>query len=152
MLCYFCVQLRCSVRLIGQLSETRLLPPAAVSIPEAPPGGYLEDRLEQQWAGAGGGGTYGYGGFIGGSGGAPLDSPSKYRWDCQGMLTQSSTFCLAAHGVAWQDGEPITLPVCQSGSPAVCLLCPVPSHPSQAGDAAVHRWAGGAARGVAQGV
>ena len=75
-----------------------LLLPAAVSVPEAPPGGYLEDRLELQWAGAGtpgGSGGGGGGGGIGaqqprvvpggggvggrGGGGQAIDSPSKYQ-------------------------------------------------------------------------
>lgn len=63
----------------------------AVSIPEAPPGGFLEDRLEQQWAGASvpdqpftliatisrqlSGSSMP--GFAGGA--AAVDSPSKYR-------------------------------------------------------------------------
>lgn len=71
--------------------------PSAVSIPQAPPGGFLEERLERQWAGAAtsedgsspgtlalaaaagpgryGSSSFGLDGFNGGG-----DGPSKYRW------------------------------------------------------------------------
>ncbi|KAL4854482.1 UV radiation resistance associated protein [Chlorella vulgaris] len=38
--------------MVCQLGSILQLGPTSVSILEAPPGGYLEDRLEQQWAGA----------------------------------------------------------------------------------------------------
>lgn len=84
----------------------------AVSIPEAPPGGFLEDRLERQWAGAAssnGGAAHlptysspaaaaaaaaiahahpygGPGGGFGGGGlGGGVDSPSKYRCVTAGL-------------------------------------------------------------------
>lgn len=77
----------CGLRLSAALFS--LLP---VSIPEAPPGGYLEDRLEEQWAGAaptsssssfGAGPGAGRPPWIVGSSFASgiIDNPSQYRWD-----------------------------------------------------------------------
>lgn len=83
------------------MHKDRRRPPTAapaVSIAEAPPGGFLEERLERQWAGAssgigaGGGppplsiaaaaGRHGSSSFglDGLNGGGAVDSPSKYRW------------------------------------------------------------------------
>ena len=77
--------------------------PPAVSILEAPPGGFLEERLEQQWAGAADP-TLGYDAPSGfGSGGA-VDGPSLYRWGqgCTGgrgrAACEEAVFAAAAQG------------------------------------------------------
>eukprot|EP00887_Chlorella_sp_A99_P000545 scaffold17.g545.t1 len=64
--------------MVAQLGAIFKVGPMTVTLAEAPPGGYLEDRLDQQWAGSGSGAA----GLLRvppGAGAGALESPGKLR-------------------------------------------------------------------------